>query len=87
MLDEWSRESLAIEVDLSLSGERVTRALERLRAVRGLPDVLQADNGPEPRGRALDRWAYDNGARLQFARAAWAAHPKPDGFSAAPKPG
>ena len=32
VLDEWSRESLAIEVDLSLTGERVTRVLERLRA-------------------------------------------------------
>ena len=31
VLDEWSRESLAIEVDVSLGGERVTRVLERLR--------------------------------------------------------
>lgn len=66
VLDEWSRESLAIEVDVSLTGERVTRVLERLRAVRGLPSVIQADNGPELRGRVLDRWAYDNGVRLQF---------------------
>jgi putative transposase len=66
VLDEWSRESLAIEVDVSLSGERVTRVLERLRAVRGLPSVIQADNGPELRGRVLDQWAYDHGVRLQF---------------------
>ena len=66
VLDEWSRESLAIEVDVSLTGERVTRVLERLRAVRGLPSVIQADNGPELRVRALDQWAYDNGVRLQF---------------------
>jgi putative transposase len=37
VLDQWSRESLAIEVDVSLTGERVTRALERLRTMRGLP--------------------------------------------------
>ncbi len=37
VLDEWSRESLAIEVDVSLTGERVTRVSERLRAERGLP--------------------------------------------------
>lgn len=36
VLDEWSRESVAIEVDVSLTGERVTSVLERLRAVRGL---------------------------------------------------
>ena len=66
VIDQWSRESLAIEVDVSLTGERVTRVLERLRTTRGLPLVIQADNGPELRGRTLDQWAYENGVRLQF---------------------
>src|SRR5271156_147965 len=66
VLDQWSRESLAIEVDLSLTGERVTRVLERLRTTRGLPLAIQADNGPELRGRTLDQWAYEHGVRLQF---------------------
>jgi putative transposase len=66
VLDQWSRESLAIEVDLSLTGERVTRVLERLRIMRGLPLAIQADNGPELRGRMLDQWAYEHGVRLQF---------------------
>jgi hypothetical protein len=66
VLDQWSRESLAIEVDVSLTGERVTRVVERLHTVRGLPSVIQADNGPELRGRVLDQWAYDHGVRLQF---------------------
>lgn len=66
VLDEWSRESLAIEVDVCLTGERVTRVLERLRGERGLPLVIQADNGPELRGRVLDQWAYEHGVKLQF---------------------
>src|SRR6202035_3071542 len=66
VLDQWSRESLAIEVDVSLTGERITRVLERLRTTRGLPLVIQADNGPELRGRVLDQWAYEHGVRLQF---------------------
>jgi putative transposase len=66
VLDEWSRESLAIEVDISLTGEGVTRVLERLRGERGLPLVIQADNGPELRGRILDQWAYEHGVKLQF---------------------
>jgi putative transposase len=37
VLDQWSRESLAIEVNVSLTGERGTRVLERLRTTRGLP--------------------------------------------------
>jgi len=37
VLDEWSRQSLAIEVDVSLTGERVTRVLERLSHARDSP--------------------------------------------------
>jgi putative transposase len=54
VIDEWSRECLAIEVDLSLTGERVTRVLERLCETRGAPIVVQSDNGPEFSGRAMD---------------------------------
>ena len=53
VLDEWSRESLAIEVDVSLTGERVTRVLDD--CVAGVDAaVIQSDNGPELRGRMLD---------------------------------
>lgn len=65
VLDEWSRESRAIEVDVSLTGARIPRVWERLRIERGLPRVIQADNGPELRGRVLDQWAYEHGVKLQ----------------------
>jgi putative transposase len=66
VIDEFSRECLATEVDASLTGERVTRVLERLCEVRGLPVVIQSDNGPEFRGLVMDEWAYRRGVRLQF---------------------
>lgn len=67
VVDAYSRESLAIEVDTSLSGERVVRVLERLVAERGsLPDVIVLDNGPELTSRALDQWAYERGVELHF---------------------
>ncbi len=66
VIDEWSRESLAIEVGVSLTGQRVTRVLDRLASRRGLPAVIQSDNGPEFTSRVLDQSAYDNQARLQF---------------------
>jgi len=50
-----SRECLALEVDTSLNGQRVVRVLERLKETRGLPAVIQTDNGPEFTGHALDR--------------------------------
>ena len=67
VIDEWSRECLAIEVDVSLTGERVARVLDRLAIGRGVPAVLQSDYGPEFTGRVLDQWAYDNQVRLQFS--------------------
>lgn len=66
IMDCYSRECLALEVDCSLSGERVVRVLERLRETRGLPQVIQTDNGPEFTGHALDAWAYKNRVRLFF---------------------
>lgn len=66
IVDEFSRECPVIEADFSLTGLRVTRVLERLAVTRGLPEVIQVDNGPEFAGRALDAWAYARGVRLQF---------------------
>jgi putative transposase len=66
VLDEWSRECLAVEASTALPGERVVQVLERLCATRGQPAVIQSDNGPEFRGRVMDEWAYRSGVRLQF---------------------
>jgi len=66
MVDDFSRESLIIEVDTSLTGERVTRVLDRLKACRGLPLEIVLDNGPEMISKALDEWAYRNKVHLNF---------------------
>ena len=47
VIDEGTRECLAIEVDTSLPAERVIRVLEHLKEERGLPDQIRLDNGPE----------------------------------------
>ena len=66
VVDDFTRECLAVEVDTSLTGQRVTRVLERLRALRGLPEHLVSDNGPEFTGQAVDSWAYQHGVHWQF---------------------
>lgn len=68
IVDDFSRESPAIEVDTSLSGLRVTRVLDQLAQTRGLPEVITVDNGPEFAGKVLDEWAYRNGVKLHFIR-------------------
>ncbi len=66
VLDTFTRESLAIEVDTSLPGARVVQVLDRLVAARGTPRELVLDNGPELTSRVLDQWATDRGVRLRF---------------------
>jgi putative transposase len=68
VLDECTRESLALEVAASIPGERVTRVLDRAVDVYGLPFEIVVDNGPEFTGRALDQWAYRRGVKLHFTR-------------------
>ena len=66
VIDDFTRESLATEVDTSLPGLRVTRVLDRLAVERGLPELITVDNGPEFAGRILDAWSYAHGVRLHF---------------------
>ena len=68
VVDDFTRECPVIEVDVSLSGLRVTRVLDALARTRGLPTSITVDNGPEFAGRALDAWAHWRGVQLQFIR-------------------
>lgn len=68
IVDNCTRESIAIEVDFSLPGFRVARVLDRLAETRGLPKTIIVDNGPEFAGQELDRWAYRRGVRIHFIR-------------------
>ena len=68
IVDDFTRECLAIEVDRSLPGLRVTRVLDRLAHHVGLPQTIVVDNGPEFAGRTLDAWAYAHGVTLRFIR-------------------
>ena len=68
IVDDYSRECPSIEVNTSLGGARVVNVLERLAELRGLPDVITVDNGPEFAGKVLDEWAYRKGVKLSFIR-------------------
>lgn len=68
IVDTCTRESVAIEVDVSLGGARVVAVLARLATSRGVPHTITVDNGPEFHSRVLDAWAQDAGVTLQFSR-------------------
>src|SRR5579859_768703 len=67
VVDTFTREALAIEVDSSLPNLRVARVLDRIIAERGTyPREIVLDNGPELTSRILDQWAYDRQVHLRF---------------------
>jgi putative transposase len=56
VVDEYTRECLAIEVGRSFTGPDVVRALGELFLIRGRPGYLRSDNGPEFAGNAVCKW-------------------------------
>lgn len=68
LVDNFTREALAIIVDGGIRGEHVVEAVEAVAVRRGAPDVIRVDNGPEFVSKALDRWADERGVMLDFSR-------------------
>jgi len=68
VVDEYTRKCLRIEVDTSINGVRVIRALGEVSQIAGLPEIILVDNGPEFISKALDAWAYQRGIKLAFIR-------------------
>jgi putative transposase len=68
VVDAFTREALAIEVDQGIKGEQVVTVLARLTLARGAPATIKVDNGPEFISKVLDRWAYEHGVTLDFSR-------------------
>ena len=65
-IDDFNREALAVESDLSLPSARVVRSSDRIAKERGYPKRLRSDNGPEFISNALRKWADDHGVHLDF---------------------
>lgn len=61
VVDDCTRENLALAADTSLSGLRVTRELDRVVAERGLPGTIVSDNGTEFTSMAILRWVQGTG--------------------------
>jgi putative transposase len=66
IFDDCTRECLAAVADISLSGRRVARELDRLLAVRGKPKTIVSDNGTELTSNAIVTWAADAGVDWHY---------------------
>lgn len=66
IVDDATHEPVAIEVERAISGQGVSRVLDRLALGRGLPTVIRSDNGKEFCGKAMVTWAHDRGVQLRL---------------------
>jgi putative transposase len=68
IMDHFSREGLAAEIEFSFPSRRVIDVLERLARERGLPELIVVDNGSEFISQAMDEWAFRRGVKFHFIR-------------------
>ena len=66
VIDEFTREALAIDVDRSIDADAVVRCLDRLAGARGAPTFVRFDNGPEFIAYAVADWCRFNGTDTAF---------------------
>jgi len=68
VVDDHSREVLGIEIDLSLPAQRVIRTLDRIALIRGYPQKIRMDNGPELTSFKLACWAEQKEIDLEYIK-------------------
>jgi putative transposase len=66
VIDDFNRESLAIEIDTSMPSLRVIRVLNRVIEQRGKPSNIRSDNGPEFISHVLQDWCEKHQITLQY---------------------
>ena len=66
VIDEYTRECLAIDIDRSIDADGVVACLERLAAERGAPRYVRFDHGPEFIAYAVADWCRFNGTDTVF---------------------
>jgi len=66
LIDEFTRECLAVEVGVSIRSERVRQILQRVCCGRGFPEIIRSDNGSEFIGKAVGEWLQKNGIKPLF---------------------
>jgi len=68
VVDEYTRECMAIDVARKLGSDDLLERLTWLMVTRGVPGHIRSDNGPEFTSKRLDQWACLHGVRLDFSR-------------------
>jgi len=68
VIDEFTRECLALEVSRHMTCRDVIAVLDELTAIRGAPKNIRSDNGPEFIAQALQRWCREGGTNALYIK-------------------
>lgn len=68
VVDDFSKECIALVADHGISGHYVVRMLEQAARFRGYPVAIRTDQGPEFTGNALDQWASSKGIQQKLTQ-------------------
>ena len=66
VVDEWTRESLAVEVEARINSVGVIDVLAKLMSLHGQPEYLRSDNGPEFVSTAVKQWLNRSGVQTAY---------------------
>lgn len=77
LMDDFNREGLRIEIDVSLTATRVTRVLDQVTIVRGQPERIRVDHGPEFTSVEFVSWCETRGIQIDYTQP---GKPQQNGF-------
>lgn len=66
LIDEYTRECLAVAVGVSIKSQRVRDILQKVCLEKGFPEMIRSDNGSEFIGQAVNHWLAENGIKPIF---------------------
>ena len=66
LIDEFTRECLAVEVGFSITSERVKQVLQRVCLEKGFPKMIRSDNGSEFIAQSVNKWLAGSGIKPLF---------------------
>ena len=68
VIDDYNREALHIEIDVSLTAERITRALDQVLLIRGVPERIRVDHGPEFTSATFVAWCQSRHIVIDYTQ-------------------
>ena len=68
VIDDYNREALAVEIDISLTAARITRVMDQILLIRGAPERIRVDHGPEFTSAIFVAWCEQRNIVIEYTQ-------------------